>query len=97
MVRNILDALHKSFTYIMKRSVPNIHPWGTPNIILRLNVAIAPVFINGSLFERLLLSRYLYRETQSLADSFLVILFAIFEKGCNLGYSHIFQENAKSY
>lgn len=52
MVRNVLDALHKSFTYITKRSVPNIDPWGTPNIILRLNVVIAPVFINGSLFER---------------------------------------------
>ena len=41
MGSNILDALHKSFTYIMKRSSPKIDPWGTPQIMSRLDVFIA--------------------------------------------------------
>ena len=52
MGSNILDTLHKSFTYIMKRSGPKIDPWGTPQIISRLDVFIAPVCINCFLFER---------------------------------------------
>ena len=52
MGSNILDTLHKSFTYIMKRSGPKIDPWGTPQIISRLDVFIAPACINCFLFER---------------------------------------------
>ena len=49
---NILDTLHKSFTCIMKRSGPNINPWGTPQIISKLDVFISPAYINCFLFER---------------------------------------------
>ena len=49
---NILDTLHKSFTYIMKRSSPKMNPWGTPQIMSKLDVFISPAYINCFLFER---------------------------------------------
>ena len=45
MGSNILDTLHKSFTYIMKRSDPKIDSSGTPQIISSLDVFIAPACI----------------------------------------------------
>ena len=52
MGSNILDTPYKSFTYIMKRSGPKIDPRGTPQIMSRLDVFIAPAYINCFLFER---------------------------------------------
>ena len=49
---NIRDTLHKSFTYIMKRSNLKINPWGTPQIISKLDVFISPAHMNCFLFER---------------------------------------------
>ena len=51
MGSNILDTLHKSFRYIMKRNDLKIDPWGTPQIISRLDVFTAPPCINFFLFE----------------------------------------------
>ena len=36
---NILDTLHKSFTYIMNRIGPKIDPWVTPQIKLSSDVS----------------------------------------------------------
>ena len=52
MGSNVLDTLHKSFRYIMKRSGLKIDPWVTPQIISRLDVFIALPCINCFLFER---------------------------------------------
>ena len=52
MGSNILDTIHTSFRYILKRSGRKIDPRGTPQIISRLDVFIAPDCINCFLFER---------------------------------------------
>ena len=52
MGSNILDTLHKSFTYIMKRSGPKIDLCGTAQIISRVDVFIASACRNCFLFER---------------------------------------------
>ena len=54
MGSNILDTLHKSFTYIMKRSGPKIDPWGTPQIISSLDVFIAPACTNWEIARKVL-------------------------------------------
>ena len=39
---NILDALHKSFTYIMNKKGSIIDPWGRSQITSRLDDSIVP-------------------------------------------------------
>ena len=49
---NILNTLHKSCTYTIKRSGLKIDPRDTPQMISRLDVFVAPASINCFLFER---------------------------------------------